>query len=174
MPGVAWFGDVPVKSSENDLPLFSAATRPRLWTVAGAQQQLNKPVEAPPEPPTGRDLFQGGPSDDGYARWKAEAQAERDAAAEKRRASELPAAANHEGYEAWKSEVAELKRAFEHRWGVPLGRSVRVTLRGEHREREGVLRLADDAMPDKGRSVALRLGDHTFAATQIQSVVRLD
>lgn len=163
-----------MKSSDNDLPLFTAATRPRLWTVAGGQQEQSTPEETPPKPTTGLDLFQGEASDDGYARWKAEAQAERDAAAEKRRASELPAAANHEGYEAWKSEVAELKRAFEHRWGVPLGRAVRVTLRGEHREREGVLRLADDAMPEKGRSVALRLGDHTFAATQIQSVVRLD
>ncbi|HEY1049970.1 MAG TPA: hypothetical protein VGE39_09460 [Prosthecobacter sp.] len=165
-----------MKSRDNDLPLFSAATRPRLWTVAGAQEEQSTPVETPPPPAatTGLELFQGGASDDGYTRWKAEAQAEREAAEKRKHSSELPAAADHQGYETWKTETAELKRAFEHRWGVPLGKPVRLTLRGEYREREGVLRLADDATSAKSTSITLRLGDHTFTATQIESVVRLD
>lgn len=163
-----------MKFNNNDLPLFSAATRPRRWTVAGAQEEPGEQPETPQEPTTGLELFQGGGSDDGYARWKAEAQAEREAAERQKHAGELPAAADHHGYESWKSETAELKRAFEHRWGVPLGKPVRVSLRGEHREREGILRLADESKTEKGRAVALRLGDHVFAASQIESVVRAD
>lgn len=165
-----------MKSSDDDLPLFTAATRPRLWAVAGEQAQQSTPEDSPPPPTatTGLELFQGGAGDAGYARWKAEAQAEREAAEKQKRDSELPATADHQGYEAWKAEIADLKRAFEHRWGVPLGKPVRLRLRGEHREREGLLRLADEALPQKGRSVTLRLGDHLFAASQIESVARVD
>ncbi|MGV3658571.1 MAG: hypothetical protein ACO1TE_00250 [Prosthecobacter sp.] len=163
-----------MKSSDNNLPLFGAATRPRLWTVAGPEAEQGMPAETPPAATAGLELFQSGASDDGYARWKAEAQAERAAQMERQRAEELPTAADHQGYEAWKTEIAQVRRAFEHRWGVPLGRPVRVLLRGESREREGLLRLADESASGKARSVALRLGDHTFAASQIESVVRVD
>lgn len=160
-----------MKSRDNDLPLFSAATRPRVWTVAGDKAEKIIPAENPPPAPTaGLELFQGASTNDGYTRWKAEALAEREAQLEKQRASELPSAAGQQGYETWKAEIAEVRRAFEHRWGVPLGKQVRVRLRGEWKEREGLLRLADDDMPTKG----LRLGDHTFAANEIESVVRLD
>lgn len=167
-----------MKPSDNDLPLFTAVTRPRLWAVAGAQQPSEKTPPAPaPSPPqtAGLALFQAAAADAcGYAKWKAEAQAERAAQEEQKRACELPASAGHQGYETWKTEVAQARLAFEQRWGIPLGRAVRVRLRGEWQDREGVLRLADDAGPKKGRGVELRLGDHRFAASQIESVVRVD
>lgn len=174
----ACFEEDAVKPSDNDLPLFTAATRPRLWAVSGAPQQPEESPSPPTPPPSqtaGLALFQAETADDsGYAKWKAEAQAARVAEEQRQRASELPSTTGQGGYDTWKTEIAQMRQAFEQRWGVPLGKAVRVRLRGEWQEREGILRLADDTLPKKGRTVELRLGDHSFAATQIESVARLD
>lgn len=75
-----------------------------------------------------------------------------------------------DGYARWKAEVDAAKRAFEHRWGVPLGRRVRLQLRGEPREREGQLRLMEEA---GSGTLRLSLDGHVFTMTQIESVSRL-
>lgn len=160
-----------MKSDEPSL--FAPDPRQRSWTVAGTAPATAQP--AAPPPAADLELFQAGAAEaDGYARWRAEAQAQRAAEAAQRRATELPVAASAEGYATWKAEVAELRRAFEQRWGVPLGKRVRVRLSGEWQEHEGVLRLADEKVAENGRPLALRLGDHVFAASKIESVVRVD
>jgi hypothetical protein len=111
-------------------------------------------------------MFAKGATADGYERWKAEsaqARAMDDAA---RRAEELPAQGDDAGYAAWKSEAEAAKRAFEQRWGVPLGKPVRVQLRGEAREREGCLFVAGEAA-ERGKPLRLRLGSEVFEASRI-------
>ena len=165
--------------------LFSAAQR--RWAVAGGEKaetlrqgeretrrlgegEAVRPGAAVAE---GLELFQGAAAVDGYARWKAEAAQARAAEAEARRAAELPAQADGAGYAAWKSEAEAARRAFEQRWGVPLGKPVRVQLRGEAREREGWLFVAGEAA-ERGKPLRLRLGSEVFEASRIESVVRVE
>jgi hypothetical protein len=172
--------------SELELPsLFSAAQR--RWAVAGegkaetlrqgvretgrlGEEETVRLGEAVAE---GLELFQGAAAVDGYARWKAEAAQARAAEAEARRAAELPTQGDGAGYAAWKSEAEAAKRAFEQRWGVPLGKPVRVQLRGEAREREGSLFVAGEAA-ERGKPLRLRLGSVVFEASRIESVVRVE
>jgi hypothetical protein len=163
---------------EPELPSLFAST-PRRWALVGdgkaeilrrrdretgrlEEEETVRPGEAVA---AGLELFQGAAAVDGYARWKAEAEA--------RRAAELPAQADGAGYAAWKSEAEAARRAFEQRWGVPLGKPVRVQLRGEAREREGCLYVAGEAA-ERGKPLRLRLGSEVFEASRIESVVRVE
>lgn len=121
----------------------------------------------------GLALFAQETAVDGYARWKAEVAQARAAEAAARRAAELPTQGDGAGYAAWKSETEAAKRAFEQRWGVPLGKPVRVQLRGEAREREGCLFVAGEAA-ERGKPLRLRLGSEVFEASRIESVVRVE
>jgi len=56
---------------------------------------------------------------------------------------------------------------------VPLGKPVRVQLRGEAREREGLLRVVEEAAANSAKPLRLVIGGHVFAAGQIESVVRV-
>lgn len=147
----------------------------RSWAVAGsvaAGGSLPKKEEAVVE---GLELFAAAPAeaDDGYARWKAEAAAERAAQEAAQRAAELPASSDEGGFAAWKAEAEATRRAFEQRWGIPLGKLVRVQLRGEPREREGLLLAVEEATHTRSKKLRLRLGTHLFLASQIESVVRV-
>lgn len=86
------------------------------------------------------------------------------------------ASSTNDGYSKWKAEADAERRAFELRWGIPLGKRVRLQLRGEAREREGVLRLAEEA-PQPGRRDArqlrLSLDGQIFPASLIESISRL-
>lgn len=147
----------------------------RLWAVAGSVAAgVGKPKkeEAVVE---GLELFAAASakSDDGYARWKAEVAAERAAQEAAQRAAELPTRADESGFAAWKAEAEAARRAFEQRWGIPLGKLVRVQLRGEPREREGLLFAVEEAALKRSTKLHLRLGSHVFPASQIESVVRM-
>lgn len=83
------------------------------------------------------------------------------------------APADESGYDAWQSEREATRRAFEKRWGVPLNKRVRVQLRGEPREREGLLRLVEELDGSRKKSLRLRLGDFLFNASQIESLSRV-
>lgn len=153
---------------------------PRRWALTGGEDGVRLPE--PPTPPAqpavelGLELFQSAKETtaDGYTRWKAEAEALKKAQEAARRAAELPVAASDEsGYVAWKAEAEEARRQFEKRWGVPLGKAVRLQLRGEEREREGVLMLDLETLAGHTQHLRLRLGSHRFAATQIERLVRL-
>lgn len=158
-------GDEPV------LPLFTA----RSWAVAGRFAVPEAERGAKPAVTEGLELFQAAPAAEaeGYAAWKSEMAAEKAAEEARRRSKELPVHASEEGFARWKEEAEHEKRAFEKRWGVPLGKLVRVQLRGEAREREGLLRVAEEPAGSSARALRLTLGGHTFAAAQIESLVRV-
>lgn len=142
-------------STTPSLPLFTA----RSWAVAGG---VKPGAGALPDAETA-----------GYAAWKSAMAAEKAAAETARRSAELPVQAGEAGFALWKQDAEDAKRAFETRWGVPLGKAVRVQLRGEAREREGVLRVAEEPAGSSAKLLRLKLGTHAFLATQIESVVRV-
>ncbi len=160
-------GELPV------LPLFAG----RSWAVAGQSLRLQTGPVPKPEVTEGLELFQAPPpaaEADGYAVWKSEVAAQRAAEEARRRSAELPVHAGEDGFARWKGEAEAARLAFEQRWGVPLGKPVRVQLRGELREREGLLRVAEEAaVAGAGRPLRLTLGGHVFAAGEIESVVRV-
>lgn len=161
---------------EPELPsLFT--TTPRRWAVAGGGhvrtgQGANEERSTPEA--EGLALFeqQTGGDGTGYERWKKEAARARAQTEEARRAEELPALGSDAGYAAWKREAEEARRSFERQWGVPLGQAVRVQLRGERTEREGVLRVAEEPT-EPGGVLRLRLGERVFEAREIESLVTL-
>jgi hypothetical protein len=158
-------GDEPV------LPLFTE----RSWAVAGrfAVPEAERGVK--PEITEGLELFQASPAAeaDGYSAWKSEMAAEKVAEEARRRNKELPVHTSEEGFACWREDAENEKRAFEKRWGVPLGKLVRVQLRGESREREGLLRVVEEPAGSSAKALRLTMGGHTFAATQIESLVRV-
>lgn len=153
------------------LPLFVE----RAWAVAGsfAGAEVQRGVKA--EVTEGLELFQAAPAAeaDGYATWKAAMAAEKAAEDVRRRSAELPVNPDEGGFARWREEAESAKRAFEKRWGVPLGKPVRVQLRGEAAEREGLLRVVEEAAGNAGKQLRLTLGGRTFAAGEIESVVRV-
>lgn len=159
--------------TEPELPSLFTDT-PRRWAVAGKLSETatspSKPLPKP-EFTDGLALFESAaPAEDGYARWKAAMADEKAAKANARKAEELPAQGGEDGFARWKADMDAARRAFEHRWGVPLGKRVRLQLRGEPRERQGLLR----AVKEQGSStLRLSLDGHVFAMTQIESVSRL-
>ncbi len=165
------------EKQDPELPSLFATT-PRRWAVAGevsrarGEADERNDAEAPGAAVSGLELFQSPSVEDGYERWKAEAARMRAAEAESRRAQELPVQTDGEGYAVWKAEVEAAKRTFEQRWGVPLGKPVRVLLRGEAVEREGRLSVVEEAK--QGKALRLRLGTEVFEAGRIESVVRVD
>ena len=155
--------------TEPELPSLFTDT-PRRWTVAGTLgEKASTPSKPLPKPEVtdGLALFESATAtEDGYERWKAAV------ADEKRmpKADELPAQCGEDGFERWKSEMDAAKRAFEHRWGIPLGKRVRVQLRGEPREREGLLRMVEE---QGSNTLRLSLEGHVFLMAEIESVSRL-
>ena len=149
------------------LPLFVE----RSWAVAG--QLAERGVK--PEITEGLALFEATPAAeaDGYSAWKSEMAAEKAAEEARRRNKELPVHTSEVGFARWKEEAENEKRAFEKRWGVPLGKLVRVQLRGESREREGLLRVVEEPAGSSAKALRLTMGGHAFAASQIESLVRV-
>ncbi len=162
---------------EPELPSLFDVT-PRRWAVAGGGKTGRLGEEETGRVPDeesrsggagatdGLALFAQGTAADGYERWKAEAAQARALEDAARRAGELPKQGDDAGYAAWKSEAEAAKRAFEQRWGVPLGKPVRVLLCGEAREREGRLSVATEA--ERGKPLRLRLGTEVFDAGRIE------
>jgi hypothetical protein len=80
------------------------------------------------------------------------------------------------GYDGWRAERREAKRALACRLGLPLGHQVEVWLRGEVRLR-GRLELAEEKLfVPEGNDPHLRLaiGAVSFEAGEIESCVRQD
>ena len=158
-------GDAPA------LPLFAG----RSWAVAGELMRPAAERGVKPEVTEGLELLQAAPATetDGYSTWKAAMAAEKAAEEARRRSAELPVQGGEDGFARWKEEAESAKRAFAKRWGVPLGKPVRVQLRGEAREREGLLRVVEEAAGNSAKPLRLMLGGHVLAAGQIESVVRV-
>ncbi len=125
--------------------------------------------EPTPAPVHDLELFASAThSEEGYLKWRAES-------AQERQAGLLPELADESGYAAWKSDQLAQRATFEKQWGIRLGHPVRIQLRGEPREREGLILLVDDLPPSPSRQpLRLRIGDHLFLPIQIESLVTLD
>ena len=81
---------------------------------------------------------------------------------------------SEDGYRKWQSELEEKKRAFEARFGVILGRRVRVQLVGELNPMEGMIHLVSQKIPQSGTQLRLCLGKREFTSRDIESLVKLD
>ena len=141
---------------------------PKSWSISQKGNQIPPSDQLDP-----LDLFANtAANEDGYARWRAEVEAERDA-------GHLPVNPNAAGYERWKAEMQQHRAAFEKRWGIRIGRRVRICLRGEPREREGILHLAEELTDSAVKSarripLRLRIGDFNFLPSQIESLSVID
>jgi hypothetical protein len=147
----------------------------RSWAVAGSVAAGGSLLKKEEAVVVGLELFAAASAhaDDGYARWKAEVETERAEQEATQRAAELPTTENVQGYVQWKADAEAARRAFERRWGIPLGKLVRVQLRGEPREREGLLLAVEETKRQPTKQLRLRLGTYVFSASQIESVVRV-
>lgn len=78
------------------------------------------------------------------------------------------------GHRKWLSDLEEKKRAFELRYGVIVGRRVRVELVGVPDPLEGMIYVVSSKTALPGSKLRLRMGNREFTAAEIASVVRLD
>jgi len=78
------------------------------------------------------------------------------------------------GYQRWREELDARKRAFEARWGVILGRRVRLQLRDHLHPIEGIIRLREDKQPKNAKHPLLIINNLEFSAAHIDSLVALD
>jgi hypothetical protein len=81
---------------------------------------------------------------------------------------------SEEGHRKWQQELDAKKRAFEARYGVILGRRVRVQLAGELNPLEGMIHLISKDLKQPGSKLRFRLGTREFIAGQIESIIRLE
>ena len=81
---------------------------------------------------------------------------------------------SEEGHRKWRQELDEKKRAFEVRFGVILGRRVRVQLAGELKPLEGLIYLISKDTRQAGAKLRLQLGSREFIASEIESIIRID
>lgn len=117
------------------------------------------------------DLLSRSEDESGYERWRAEVKAEVEKKAAD--ASELPIANDGSGYDHWRKDMDEARLEFERRWGVPVGHRVRVQLRDDDVEHEGVLNVVERIAPTKKHGLMLQLGGRQFRAAELMSVVRV-
>ena len=86
---------------------------------------------------------------------------------------DFDAPASEDGYRNWQKRLDEKKRAFERKWGIVLGRRVRVTLHDHDRPLEGRIYLATEDVPETAEDLLLRIGGFEFARSEISGIVRL-
>lgn len=81
---------------------------------------------------------------------------------------------SEQGYRRWQERLDAERRAFEKRWGVILGRRVRLQLRDYDRPFEGSLTLVEERTKKKNSAPRLCLGSLKFTAAEIESVITID
>lgn len=79
-----------------------------------------------------------------------------------------------EGHRKWVRELDEKKRAFELRYGVIVGRRVRVQLAGELNPIEGMIHVVSQNPTLPVAKLRLIMGKREFGPPDIESIVRLD
>ncbi len=79
-----------------------------------------------------------------------------------------------DGYRKWREELDAKKRVFEIRWGVILGRTVRVTLRDHVKPLTGILEWVTDPKLAKPKSPQFQLKDVRFTVSEIESIVQVE
>ncbi len=78
---------------------------------------------------------------------------------------------SEEGFQRWRDDLNAKKRAFESRWGVVLGRRVRVQLRNHLKPLVGTLELVSDPKRPRDAPPRFRLREIEFGLAEIESVV---
>jgi len=83
-----------------------------------------------------------------------------------------------DGYKNWLKELIKHQRELESRWGIILGKKVRVYLRDYDHPFEGVISIDKQASsktkPNQARQPPrLIIGHHTFHAGEIKSISTL-
>ena len=81
---------------------------------------------------------------------------------------------SEEGHRKWQQELEEKKRAFELRFGVMVGRRVRVQLVGETYPLEGMISLVSQKIPHTAAKLKLSMGSREFTPLEIENIVRLE
>jgi hypothetical protein len=81
---------------------------------------------------------------------------------------------SEDGHRKWQQELDEKKRAFEIRYGVIIGRRVRVQFAGELNSLEGMIYLVSRDGQKAAGKLRFRLGNREFSANEIESIIRLD
>ncbi len=79
-----------------------------------------------------------------------------------------------DGYRKWRQELDAKKQAFESRWGVILGRTVRVSLRNHAKDLTGRLEWEADAGQPQSKSPVFKLRGVHFTAQDIESIVQVE
>jgi hypothetical protein len=79
-----------------------------------------------------------------------------------------------DGYRKWREELDAKKRAFEIRWGVILGRTVRVTLRDHVKPLTGILEWVSDPKQATPKSPQFRIKGVLFTISDIESIVQVE
>ena len=77
------------------------------------------------------------------------------------------------GYQHWLEELDTQKKSIESRWGIVIGKKVRVHLQGYAHPTEGTITLPT-LKPKPGTPPELRIGNRVFSPTDIVSITRLD
>jgi len=83
---------------------------------------------------------------------------------------------SEEGFHKWRRELDGQKLAFERRFGVILGRPVRVTLSSHRMPLEGIIRLTSEQQ-NKGASaknLKFRLNGIEFSVHDMESIVSIN
>jgi hypothetical protein len=82
---------------------------------------------------------------------------------------------SEDGHRKWQQELDAKKRAFESRYGIILGRRVRVQLAGELNPLEGMIYLiSKDSTQPGSTKLRFQLGTREFIASEIESIIRID
>lgn len=76
-----------------------------------------------------------------------------------------------DGYTNWQKELKEQQHQWELRWGIILGKNVRVYRREYSQALEGIMSIVPP-LPKKHQPPTVRIGHHTFRANEIESITR--
>ena len=81
---------------------------------------------------------------------------------------------SNDGHQKWLRDLEERKRAFEMRYGVIVGRRVRVQLIGEMNPMDGMIHVVSQKPGTPASKLRLLMGRREFCPTEIESIIRLD
>jgi hypothetical protein len=76
------------------------------------------------------------------------------------------------GWRRWREELEEKQRAFEARWGVVLGKPVRVRLRDHAKPLSGMLEWVHKGRAGENAPPRFRLRGLEFGHEEIESIVQ--
>ncbi len=81
---------------------------------------------------------------------------------------------NEDGHRKWLRDLDERKRTFELRYGVIVGRRVRVQLIGETYPLEGMIHVVSQKPGLPASKLRFVLGQREFGPAEIESIIRLE